>query len=349
MKMEVEMNIKTLQAPEFTEDEQAQLVTDLLVLKKVQIEDFLGQNGLRRSGTKAEKRELIEEALYDGDLALESIIQFLDAVIPWGKQHVYLYKGPVDSIDDWKNREKLAKRLKTHHVGRYLNASLPLALPEKFKLSSILHDAKSLRITATRKREWWEREEELDESKRTAEGEPVELRAFVHRVTRSIVAFEWDLIANTAFLQISQLPGRFRYEEIAKEFFDLIQKWFDAARFRLVDLRPMIKTLQEREESSNGEFLSLGAKYRSLQGGTLEGRSASPADRLLDDPAISNALMIVRSKGVGHLGNFYWLPRTDAESPGPLGDKVHVYIVGWHNRINFPTPNGEKAVRYVLS
>lgn len=83
------MNIKALEAPDYTDEELSQLVTDLLVLTKAQIEDFLGQNDLRRSSTKAEKRERIEEALNDGDLAPERIIQFLDAVIPWGKQHVY--------------------------------------------------------------------------------------------------------------------------------------------------------------------------------------------------------------------------------------------------------------------
>lgn len=88
------MSIKTLKAPGYGDEELAQLVTDLLVLKKAQIQDFLGQNKLRKSGTKAEFREWIEEALRDGDLAPECIFQFLGAVIPWGKQHVYLYTGP---------------------------------------------------------------------------------------------------------------------------------------------------------------------------------------------------------------------------------------------------------------
>ncbi len=344
------MNIKTLKAPAYTDEELAQLVTDLLVLKKVQIEDFLGQNGLRRSGTKSEKRELIEEALHDGDLAPESIIQFLDAVIPWGKQHVYLYKGPRSSIANWKKPDWVIKHLQQHRVSKYLNATLPLALPEAMRLSSILHNNGTLRITAIKKREWWEREPEYDESKRTPEGEPIALRAFVHRVTRSMVAFEWDLTTNTAFLQISQLPGRLEYEEIRGEFFELIAKWLDPGTFSLVDLRTRIQRLHELEETGAGETRSHGINYRTLQGRRLEGRSATPADPLLGEPVIDAALSAVRKSGVGHLGNFYWLPNGESNAgPNPLEAEVHVIVVGYHSRINFPTPNGEQVIRHVLS
>lgn len=33
------------------------------------------------------------------------------------------------------------------------------------------------------------------------------LKAYIHRLTRTLVAFEWDLNANVAMLQITQLPG----------------------------------------------------------------------------------------------------------------------------------------------
>lgn len=344
------MNIKALKAPGYTDEELSQLVTDLLALTKVQIEDFLGQNDLRRSGTKTEKRERIEKALNNGAVAPERLIQFLDAVTPWGKQHVYLYKGPSSSIADWKTPNWLISHLRQHRVGKYLNAALPLALPEEMKLSSILYNEGTLRITAIKKREWWEREPEYDESKHTPEGEPIALRAFIHRVTRSMVAFEWDLTTNTAFLQISQLPGRLDYEEIRGEFFELVTKWLDPRQFSLVDLRPRIQKLHELEETGTGETRSHGINYRTLQGRRLEGRSATPADPLLGEPAIDTALSAIRKSGVGHLGNFYWLPNGESNAgPNPLETEVHVIIVGFHGRVNFPTPNGEQAIRHVLS
>ena len=91
------MSIKTLQSPVFTDDEQDQIVTDLLALKKTQIRDFLAGIGLAKSGTKEDIRSRIEDALSDGTVSSSQIVQFLDDVIPWGKQHVFLYKGPGSS------------------------------------------------------------------------------------------------------------------------------------------------------------------------------------------------------------------------------------------------------------
>jgi len=344
------MSIKTLQSPVFTDDEQAQIVTDFLALKKTLIRDFLAGIGLAKSGTKEDIRSRIEDALSDGTVSSSQIVQFLDDVIPWGKQHVFLYKGPESSNASWKKTDWLAKLLKQHRLGKYLNAKLPLALPEKMKVSSILHDGSRLRITAIKKREWWERDPDYDAATVTDEGTDVELRAFLHRVTRSLVAFEWDLNANTAFLQISQLPTGFRYEDVAQEFFDLIAAWLDISRFSIVDLRPVIKKLHELEEAGTAESRSHGINYRTLQGRRFEGKSASPADPLLGEAVIDAALGAIRDSGVGHLGNFYWLPSALTNPViNPLDAELHVIIVGSLNRINFPTPNDEQTIRYVLS
>ena len=210
------MNIKTLQSPELTDEEQTQIITDLLALKKTQIREFLARHKLTRVGSKEELRSRIEEALDKGTLSFSQIVLFLDEVSPWGKQHVFLYKGPGSSIANWKDTAWVAELLKTRRLSKLLNATLPLALPDKLGLSSILHDGVRFRVTAVKRRDWWERNSEYDNSTQTTEGDAVELRAFVHRVTRSLVAFEWNLVSNIAFLQVSQLPTGFRYSEVAE-------------------------------------------------------------------------------------------------------------------------------------
>lgn len=344
------MNVKILAPPEFTEDEQALIVTDLLALKKVQIGEFFARNKLPKSGTKEELQARIEEMLGEETLSLSQIVQYLDEVIPWGKQHVYLYKGPKVPIDDWRKTNWVAAHLKKYRFGKYLNARLSLVLPEKMRVSSILHDSRRLRVTAIKRRDWWVRNENYDDVTTTAEGADVELRAFVHRVTRSLVAFEWDLVANNSFLQISQLPSGFDYSEVAEEFFELISDWLNVKSFSAVDLRRPIKKLHELEELGTGETRSHGINYRTVQGRRIEAKSASASDPLLGEAAIDSALSAIRKTGVGHLGNFYWLanqPRNSA--PNPLETEIHVIIVGSKNRINFPTPNGEQTIRYVLS
>jgi hypothetical protein len=344
------MTIKMLDHPEFSDEEVDRLVTDLLVLKKSLIRAFLGRSGLLRKGTKKEIRDRVEEAIQDGTLKPSDLVQFLDEVIPWGKQHVILYKGPHDSIARWKDQSQVATLLKKHRLGKYLNAKLPLALPAELSLSSILHDESRLRVTGIQKREWWERNSEYDESKRSAEGAEVHLRAFVHRVTRGLVAFEWDLTANTSMLQISQLPAGVRYEQVAQDFSNMTRKWLDISRFPVVDVRPAIKKLHELEESGKGETRSHGINYRTLEGRRFEGKSASPADPLLGESVIDTALSAVRNAGIGHLGNFYWLPKPPANlGVTPLESEIHVIVVGADKRINFPTPNEENTIRYVLS
>jgi hypothetical protein len=275
-------------------------------------------------------------------------VQFLDRVIPWGKQHVYLFNGPQTPIAKWRDKDWLAKVLKKYRLGKYLNASLPIVMPDKIKLSSIFHDSKRLRITAVKRRDWWERDSDYDDTAITERGDDVELRAFVHRVTRSLVSFEWDLVANTAFLQISQLPRQNDYDEVADEFFGLIDKWLNRSQFSAVDLRRPITKLHELEEAGSGETRSHGINYRTLQGRRFEGKSASPGDPLLGEVAIDAALRAVRKSGIGHLGNFYWTSSNNGHVH-VLDSDVHVIVVGFRNRINFPTPNNEETVRYVLS
>ncbi|HRX85793.1 MAG TPA: hypothetical protein P5572_12310, partial [Phycisphaerae bacterium] len=302
-----------------------------------------------RSGTKAQIRERVVKALHAGSLSLDRVVLFLDEVVPWGKQHVFLFQGPTGAIADWRNKGFVADLLKQHRLGKYLNAAVPVALPEKMRVSSIMHDRHRLRITAIRKRDWWERNPDLDES-RVIDHSVVNFRAFLHCVTRSLVAFDWDLAANTAFLQIAQLPSGSDYAQVAREFLELVDKWLDVQRFSLVDLRPAIKKLHELEDAGTGGIRSHGIDYRTLEGRRFAGRSASPSDPLLGEPEIDSAMRAIRDKGLGHTGNFYWLPGTDAQPLGnPLDSEMHVIIVAYDSRINFPTPNDEQTVRHVLS
>jgi hypothetical protein len=338
------------QNPKVSEEDQEQLLNETLALKKSTISRFLAESGLMKSGTKDVICHRIDHALREGQLSNSDLVQLLDDETPWGKQHVYLFKGPTKSIDQWKDLDWVAKHLKRFGLSRCLNAKVPLALPPKMTLSSIAHDGRRIRITAVKRRDWLERNPDYDRTDETEDGDPVELRAFIQRVSRGLITFDWDLPSNTAFLQIAQHPTGVRYELVAQEFFNLIRKWLSVDDFNLIDLRPVIKKLHELEENGGNETRSHGINYRTLEGRSIEGKSASPAEPLLGEPAIDVALGAIRKAGVGNLGNFYWLPNHPTRpSLCPLTSEVHVIIVGYHNRINFPVSNGEDTVRYVLS
>src|ERR1017187_9114542 len=207
---------KLLGPPDYSAEEQQALIDFVLALRKSHIQDFLKQVELPRSGTKQELRERLQEALDEGDLTYEVLVDSLDSVAPWGKQHVFLYHGPRGDVQAWKDPDHTPRLLKQHRLGKLFNARLPLILPEKLTLSSVMHADGRLRVTAVEKREYAERTPEHDEEKETDSGERITLKAYMHHLTRTLAAFEWDLNANVAMLQITQLQEDGDYEELAE-------------------------------------------------------------------------------------------------------------------------------------
>jgi hypothetical protein len=342
--------MKSPRSPRFSDEEQSQIITELLALKKSIIAVFLQRHHLATPGRKDVLRLRIEDQIHNGKLTIEQVLQYLDEVVPWGKQHVFLYQGPQNLNPNWRNESWVDKLLKSHRLKTLLNQKRSLALPAALTISEIAHSEQRLRIVAIRKREWRERCEEYDDSTQTPDGEAVELRAFLHRITRSMVSFEWDFLANTAFLQIAQLPSGLDYDEVADEFKNLIRKWLNLDSFSPVDLRRAIKNLHALEDDGNGEATAHVVNYRLLTGRRFEARSASSADPLVGEASMDIALREIRNSGVGHLGNLYWLPKDCGNGVvNPLTDKIHVILVGERKRVNFPTPNTEADVRYVLS
>jgi hypothetical protein len=342
-------SIKLLGPPDYSAEERQALIDFVLALRKSHIQDFLKQVELRRSGTKEELREGLQEALNEGDLNYERLVELLDSVAPWGKQHVFLYHGPRNDVQVWKDHDHLRRLLKQHRLGKLFNARLPLILPEKLTLSSVTQTDGRLRVTAIEKRDYTERTPEHDEEKETESGERITLKAYMHHLTRTLAAFEWDLNANVAMLQITQLQEDGDYEKLAEQFTQLVKPWLDIKQFSAIDLCPVIQRLQEIEKNGQGEARSHGIDYRSLQGRRVSARSPSPGASVFGEQFLDDAMESVRKNSVGHLGNFYWLAgKKPGPSANPLNGEVHVIIVGAKSRVNFRTPNTEDVVRYVL-
>lgn len=341
--------IRLLKPPKYSMEERRALIDFVLALRKSQIREFLKGVDLAVSGTKPELRERLQGALEDGSLAYEQLVELLDSGAPWGKQHVFLYKGPRGDIQRWKSPDDVEGLLKHHRLGRLFNARLPLVLPDKLTLSSVTHSDGRLRATAVQMRPYSERTPEHDEVKQTQDGERLTLKAYIHHLTRTLAVFEWDLNANVAMLQVTQLQQEGDYEKVAGEFFRLVDPWLGIGQFTAVDLRPVIGRLHEIEGSGRAEARSHGYTYSSLRGRRVSAHSPSARDSVRGEAFIEEAMDVVSKKGVGHLGNFYWLPRVQPGSvANPLKSEVHVIIVAAKSRINFPTPNEEDEVRYVL-
>ena len=214
--------------------EKQQLVSELSALNSEQRSEFFSRHELGSALTSKGKFQRQLFALVDaGKVPETEIIQFLDEVMPWGKQHVYLFKGPDSSISKWKSPVRFRKILTQGGAEHFLDGRRELGMPQDIEISSIQSSTKLIRIEAVRGRFWWDRDKSLDEKKVAPTGAPVELRAFVQRGLRNLVIFEWDLRSNIAMLQISQLQSGTTYESVRAEFFALASNLIPVGQSRI--------------------------------------------------------------------------------------------------------------------
>ncbi len=303
----------------------------------------------RSLSNKPEVQSRLREAIDAGTITYNSVVDYLDDVVPWGKQHVFLFSGPTTSIRNWKNPNWVKARLDQYapEFASVFSQRIHIGLPARLTPTSVVHESNPLRlrISLVRKRDWWEPAPEYNEKKETELGEEIEYRAFIHRVIRSFVAFEWDLVANVAMLQISQLPGRTRYENVKAEFDTLVRPWLDLSTFAILDLHQPILNLLDLERNGNGITRAHGYDLQSLQGRTMSIQSSTASLSVFGERSFDTAFDTVKARGTGRTGNFFWLPL-----PGnALADELRVEMIGAKNRVNFPSPSSEGVVRHVLA
>ena len=220
-----------------------------------------------------------------------------------------------------------------------------VGMPDEMTPTSVEVSTKRIRVNLVRRREWWEPIPDLNKKGRTRLGEEIEYRAFVHKVIRSYVAFEWNLVANTAMLQISQLPARTRYENVRQEFAGLVAPWLDMTQFSVLDMHGIILKLLELERKKKSFTRAHGFDIHSQLGRSITAKSGIGNTSVFGEPSVDAVFDSMSRKGIGNNGNFYWLPRRG----NPLRKELRVMIVGSKNRINFTAPSDESTVRHVLS
>ena len=74
-------------------------------------------------------RERLEESLAAGAITTVDIVDFLDEVEPWAKQHVFLFDGGDGLVEGWQDMDTLRGQLAEANVAELLDGRLPLGLP----------------------------------------------------------------------------------------------------------------------------------------------------------------------------------------------------------------------------
>lgn len=342
-----EASIATSQLISYSPEEKSKIFDYFKELKLDYIKLFLTEKGLRKTGNKEQLIEELKEHVENKHVSLSELVNFLDNLTPYGKQHVFLYNGPEQEVVSWRQADYVRNVLKKHDRLEFMSQKLHLILPTDLTLSSIeYHPTRDLKVLAVQRRDYIERREDLDPPNTDSD---IELHAYQHQVLRGVIIFYWDLISNQARLQITQLPSRGNYEDVESAFGHLIHPWLPFNLFTKVNLRPSITYLRNLERS-NPETRSQDVSVVSYGGRKISFKSPTSQDSTSGEEVIDEAFEHVRDVAIGHLGNFYWLPKSVNTRPeNILEEEVHTIIVGNRGRINFMTPNTKEDFEYVLS
>lgn len=340
----------------FSEQEQEEIIKYFMDLNLNFIKNFCEFHDISRTGNKPDFQERIIESIDEGIITHMDLIDYVDGIEKYGKQHVFLYNGSDSILDQWNDNEIVDQLIVDNGLLLYRNTRLPIILPQGLALSSIEHvQNRSLEIIAVEAHHHIERFKEYDERKEIEDQDlNLELRAYTRKLKRGFVIFRWDLVLNTASLHIMQLPRGFNYDEMEERFKGLVNPWFDFDQFQKLDLKKVIKKLHELEETDTPETRSHGLGYRSSGGRFVKANSSNPTDSVLGENFIDEAMREIRANSNGFIGNFYWLPSTEGESEdenrvNPLENEIRTEIIGKENRINFSKANKKEDTEYVLS
>lgn len=310
------------------------VVLDLLLDHKAEfIRSFLEENGLAVSGTKAELRDRLEDALSAGRIGVGDIVEHLDEIEGWGNQHVYLYGAPEGLLPTWRSENSVKDVLRGAKKLSLLNAHLPLTFPEKPTLSRIAWSNDRVRFVWIATRKWEERIEKDDRR----DGSKL-WKAFEERVARGVLSFDWNLLSGDAMLMIERLPSGNDYEDARTTLVKELKPLVDLATFSSVEVGQAIQPIEKSSEVLN-RALSLRSQRGTKVSFTSRSRKRDAFER---DPDAQRSRASLGENVSGDTGNFYW------KKTGPILDDLHTTIYAKDNRVGIFGQRREEEVAHVI-
>lgn len=329
--------------------EQEILVDVLLGLRVDRVRDFMRSAQLASSGTKADLRERLADAVLTGAVSINALIDYLDRVEPWGRQHVIMLEAETSAAEGWRRSDGIRRRLAAAGVEDLLDRRRRQRLPEQLALTAIRAEADMIEIVAVERRDYDERAPELDRTEQRDDGQLILLKAYRHVVTRGLLTLRWNTATRAATLHISEGHGRYNYSDAATRFGDLIAEFLDFDRFQTKDIRRAIRRLHDAEKQGVPEARSHRVGYLSHGGRSVEASSPTTTTSVVGEQVVDDALLHVAGAATGRIGNFFWLPNSGPRpTANPLARDLHVVVLARDSRVHFMVPSNEEAITYVL-
>jgi hypothetical protein len=325
------------------------LLTQLSSLHGNLIRDFMREKEIAPlSGRKDELVDRIRSTLVGGNLTWQELIEYLDRVEPFNKQHVSLYRFVGDAGPDYADAEAVKALLHEHGLADVWDNRLPLAAPEDLTLSSVGFEDDTLEVYAIGRRTYPERRR--DREGEVSLGPQFETRVYENVAIRSWVRLLWHVPSSHVSLQISQLPRQGLYDAVRADFDALIDGWVPLGSFQPLDLGKAVSRLEEAVIEGKGEVRIQSVGHNSHGGLRSQISSGAQAQSVYGESTdYDEALEKLHASGPGAAGSLYFLPAAGGGLSGSLlSEEVHVVLNAKENRINFPRPTDQPALEHVL-
>jgi hypothetical protein len=320
-----------LKRTRFTDEDRDTLVDLLLSHKAEYLREFFREHDISGAGNKQELRERILAGLGNHTLTLSGLVDLLDRIEGWGKQHVYMLNVPPAFSTRWRDTAWVTGHLNRHHLGEMINQKMPLILPSDPRLSAVLATDTRIQFVWIEKRTW---EERTDVQFR---GDEI-IRTYRIYKARGITAFDWDLTSSTAMLRIQQLPRKSNYKEKKDHFLATLKPLFDVDQLVPVSIGRSIKNIENADEVDSRQV-----NYKTPSGSETRFKSSSRTMGYSADKSITQARNALGTSVLGYYGNFYW------KEQAPLSQRIHIKIYPEDQRVGMLSQCSESEVRHVLS
>lgn len=314
------------------------LVNSVMAQRAEHAKFLLGSKGLTKSGTKHDLRDRLCEALEDGTITTEDLVELLDSVESWGRQHVFLYDTP-NAASHIRQKSGLQSTLGNIGWNLTLNEAQSLIMPTSKTVRLVNLSDNILRVEWIETRKWTERVQEQDYSEEI-DGEEVVFQATKKRHQRSISAFEWNLLDQTAALFIHQLPSGTRYKQEEEAFKAILRPLVDLDTFDKIRMKRAIAKIKDqkgiRERRTN---------YVAATGSKLSMQSSGRGMTISSEPELKEVKDLIKQSklmGAAFL-NCFW------ETDSSLLQEVHTHMDVFDCRVGFLGQCTEDSVRHVLS
>lgn len=315
-------------------EEQALLVDYLFAHRKANVQAFLAQHGIPKTGTKSQLRDRLEAALENGDFRVGDLIALLDSIEGWGNQHIYLYRSSEQVAQQWRRTQYVERVLRQNRCIGLLNRRRPLLLPERATLSAVAWSPARVRFLWVERRAWDEPSpgDDFDEG-------DLSYKAYRRRVERGVTTFDWDLVSRHAALMIRRLSkgGDSGYDDTRAGFERELEPFMTISGFDRLRVSRGIGRIE-----SSGEARSRQLAHQTKRGGRATFTSRGRKRDALDDQDL-NAARNALGNTSPLLGNFYWQDVVEE------GREMHVKLYAADQRLGIFGEHSEEEVRHVLS